>query len=203
LIDVLSQRPLFGALHTRTLHINNHNMADDWDSIVLVKGETKRLAEMAPKKTLSKITVGLGWYGQHACLCCRKHMVMRRLIFSVHRDPRETGGADYDLDAGLIMLNSSNKLSNNEHFVYFGNKQSPCKSVQHTGDNLTGEGEGDDEQILVDLQKIPSHVVKLVIVVAIWQADSRRQSFGNVDNSYVRLLDGHVSKTTKTGEICR
>lgn len=98
------------------------------------------------------------------------------------------GGADVDCDASVLML-KNDKFTENKDLIYFGNLKSRCGSVEHTGDNLTGEGDGDDEQVLVNLSKVPGNVNKLVFVVNIYDALRRNQHFGMIQNAYIRIVD--------------
>ncbi|VIB35618.1 Tellurium resistance protein [Clostridioides difficile] len=135
-------------------------------SINLSKGDKIDLKKSNPG--LSNILVGLGW------------------------DPvQQSGGgqADIDCDASVFMLNQEGKLSGIKDLIYFGNLKSACKSVLHTGDNLTGEGTGDDEQILVNLDKVPSNIHKLLFVVNIYNCVDRKQHFGMIENAYIRVED--------------
>jgi tellurium resistance protein TerD len=104
-------------------------------------------------------------------------------------DVRTTTGADYDLDASAIMLGESGKVLSDNHFVFFNNLTSPDGTVEHTGDNLTGEGEGDDELIKVNLQGMAPNVTKIVFPVSIYDADVRSQNFGQVQNAYIRIVN--------------
>lgn len=97
------------------------------------------------------------------------------------------GGADFDLDACAFMLGANGKVRRDEDFVFYGNLKSPEGAVTHTGDNLTGEGDGDDEVILIDLAKVPADVQKIAITVTIYDAQVRNQNFGQVSNAYVRV----------------
>src|SRR3954466_3652523 len=132
-------------------------------SVSLSKGGNVSLSKEAPG--LTNILVGLGW------------------------DVRTTTGADYDLDASAIMLGDSGKVLSDGHFVFFNNLTSPDGSVEHTGDNLTGEGEGDDELIKVNLAGVPAEVEKIVFPVSIHDADARNQSFGQVSNAFIRVVN--------------
>jgi tellurium resistance protein TerD len=132
-------------------------------SVTLVKGGNVSLSKEAPG--LTNILVGLGW------------------------DVRTTTGADYDLDASAIMLGDSGKVLSDGHFVFFNNLTSPDGTVEHTGDNLTGEGEGDDELIKVNLQGMAPNVTKIVFPVSIYDADARSQNFGQVQNAYIRIVN--------------
>lgn len=98
-------------------------------------------------------------------------------------------GAAFDLDASVFMLGSNSKLVADEYFVFYNNKTSPDGAVTHTGDNLTGDGEGDDESILVDLSKINPAVQEICVVVTIHDATDRKQNFGQVRNSFIRVVD--------------
>nr|MDF9459985.1 TerD family protein [Bacillus pumilus] len=98
------------------------------------------------------------------------------------------GGADVDCDASVLML-KNDKFTENKDLIYFGNLKSKCGGVEHTGDNLTGEGDGDDEQVLVNLSKVPGNVNKLVFVVNIYDALRRNQHFGMIQNAYIRIVD--------------
>ena len=99
-----------------------------------------------------------------------------------------TGGA-FDLDASLFILGENKKILSDEFFVFYNNTKTPDGAVEHTGDNLTGAGDGDDEQIKVDLSKIDPRAVEISIVVTIPEAESRRQNFGQVRNSFIRIFD--------------
>ncbi|MFB7499096.1 TerD family protein [Streptomyces sp. NPDC056161] len=131
--------------------------------VSLAKGGNVSLSKEAPG--LSAVLVGLGW------------------------DVRTTTGADFDLDASALLLNSSGKVVSNQHFVFYNNLKSPEGSVEHTGDNLTGEGEGDDESIKVDLATVPVEIERIVFPVSIHDADSRGQSFGQVRNAFIRVVN--------------
>lgn len=98
-------------------------------------------------------------------------------------------GAAFDLDASVFIMGDNKKILSDEHFVFYNNLKSPDDAVEHTGDNLTGDGDGDDEQILVDLSKIDSRASEICIVVTIHDAEARKQNFGQVRNSFVRILD--------------
>ncbi|HEU5265636.1 MAG TPA: TerD family protein [Jatrophihabitans sp.] len=132
-------------------------------SVNLTKGGNVSLTKEAPGMT--KVLVGLGW------------------------DARTTTGDDFDLDASALLLKADGKVLSNEHFVFFNNTKSPDGAVEHTGDNLTGEGEGDDESIKVNLAAVPAEVDKIVFPVTIYEAESRRQGFGQVRNAFIRIVD--------------
>ena len=114
-------------------------------------------------KGLSLVGVGLGW------------------------DPNEGTGFDFDLDAAAFMLGANGKVRSSDDFIFYNHKVGP--GVEHMGDNRTGEGEGDDEVINVDLTAIPADVTRVSFTVTIDQADERKQNFGMVENSYIRVLD--------------
>ncbi|MBO5104972.1 MAG: TerD family protein [Ruminococcus sp.] len=100
---------------------------------------------------------------------------------------RYDGGYDFDLDASAFLLSENGKLLKDEDFVFYNNLNGRDGAVVHTGDNLTGDGEGDDEVILIDFTKIPSEIKKIAICVTIHEADIRRQNFGQVSNAYIRV----------------
>lgn len=113
-----------------------------------------------------KFTIGLGWDVNNT----------------------STGGA-FDLDASLFLLGDNKRLVSDNHFIFYNNLESPDKAVIHSGDNLTGDGEGDDEQIKIDLTKIDAAVKEISVVVTIHEADTRRQNFGQVRNSFIRIFN--------------
>ncbi|MDG9720147.1 TerD family protein [Streptomyces sp. DH24] len=131
--------------------------------VSLSKGGNVSLSKEAPG--LTAVLVGLGW------------------------DVRTTTGTDYDLDASALLVNESGKVLSDRHFVFFNNLKSPDGSVEHTGDNLTGEGEGDDEAIKVDLTTVPADVTRIVFPVSIHDAENRGHSFGQVRNAYIRVVN--------------
>ncbi|MDT4933208.1 MAG: tellurium resistance protein TerD [Pseudonocardiales bacterium] len=132
-------------------------------SVSLSKGGNVSLTKQAPG--LTAVLVGLGW------------------------DARTTTGADFDLDASALMVGTSGKILSDAHFVFFNNLTSPDGSVEHTGDNLTGEGEGDDEAIKVNLAAVPAEADKIVFTVSIYDAESRGQNFGQVRNAFIRVVN--------------
>jgi stress response protein SCP2 len=146
-------------------------------AINLQKGQRVDLTKGNPG--LSKIMVGLGWDPV-------ENKGGGGLLGSLFGGG---GGANVDCDASVIMLGENDKLRNNSDVIYFGNLKSSDGSVQHTGDNLTGEGDGDDEQINVDLSRVPSQVQKLVFVVNIYDAVKRKQHFGMIRNAYIRIVN--------------
>lgn len=98
-------------------------------------------------------------------------------------------GAAFDLDAAAFMLDESGKCSTEKEFIFYGNLEHSSSAVKHMGDNLTGEGDGDDEQIQINLSKIPANVNKIAFTVTIYDAETRRQNFGQVSNSFIRIVD--------------
>ncbi|MEX0429059.1 TerD family protein [Nocardioides sp. DS6] len=132
-------------------------------SVSLTKGGNVSLSKIAP--SLTNVAVGLGW------------------------DVRTTTGADFDLDASALICGANGKVLSDQHFVFFNNLTSPDGAVEHTGDNLTGEGEGDDEVINVNLTALPETVDKVVFPVSIYDANTRQQSFGQVINAFIRIVD--------------
>lgn len=100
---------------------------------------------------------------------------------------RYDGGNDFDLDAAAFMLGEDGKVRKDEDFIFYGNLESADGSVRHTGDNLTGAGDGDDEVIILNLNKVPADVKKIAITVTIYDAQARHQNFGQVSNAYVRV----------------
>ena len=97
------------------------------------------------------------------------------------------GGHDFDLDASAFLLGANGKIRNESDFVFYNNTKHPSGAVIHTGDNLTGEGDGDDEVIIINFSKIPSDVKKIAICVTIHDAEARKQNFGQVSNAYIRI----------------
>lgn len=98
-------------------------------------------------------------------------------------------GADFDLDAAAFLLGENGKCPSDKEFVFYGNLTHSSASVKHMGDNLTGEGDGDDEQIQIDLKKIPANITKVAFTVTIYDAENRRQNFGQVSNAFIRIVD--------------
>ena len=98
-------------------------------------------------------------------------------------------GSDFDLDASAFMCGANGKCPTEKEFVFYGNLEHPSGAVKHQGDNLTGEGDGDDEQIFVDLKAITESVDKIAFTVTIYEAQERRQNFGQVSNAYIRIVD--------------
>ncbi|CAM5557411.1 TerD family protein [Streptomyces narbonensis] len=131
--------------------------------VSLSKGGNVSLSKEAPG--LTAVLVGLGW------------------------DVRTTTGSDYDLDASALLLNDTGKVASDRHFVFYNNLTSPDGSVEHTGDNLTGEGDGDDEAIKVNLAAVPADITKITFPVSIHDAENRGQSFGQVRHAFIRVVN--------------
>ena len=102
---------------------------------------------------------------------------------------RETDGAEFDLDASLFMVGSNGKVRGDHDFIFYSQLDSQCKSVHHTGDNLTGDGDGDDEELHVFLGKVPKAIERLVVAVTIHEADNRGQNFGQVSDAFIRIVN--------------
>ena len=133
-------------------------------AVSLSKGQKVDLTKGNPG--LSKIIVGLGWDTN-----------------------KYDGGADFDLDAAAFLLAANGKVASDSDFVFYGNLKHSSGGVEHMGDNLTGEGDGDDEQIKVNLAAVPASVDKIGFTVTIYEAESRKQNFGQVSNAYIRIVD--------------
>lgn len=110
-------------------------------------------------------------------------------------------GAGFDLDASIFILGDNKKLLTDEHLIFYNNLKSPDGAVEHTGDNLTGDGDGDDEQVLVDLSKIADTASELCVVVTIHEAETRKQNFGQVRNSFVRIFDSVTNEVILKYEL--
>ncbi|MBL7502779.1 TerD family protein [Frankia sp. CNm7] len=137
-------------------------------AISLAKGGNVSLTKTAADAgtpQLTQLTVGLGW------------------------DARTTTGTEFDLDASAIGVNASDKVVSDGHFVFFNNLRSPDGAITLSGDNRTGEGEGDDESVVINLGVIPADVAKIVVPVSIYDAVNRSQNFGQVRNAYIRVVD--------------
>ncbi|HOW76004.1 MAG TPA: TerD family protein [Candidatus Competibacteraceae bacterium] len=132
-------------------------------AISLNKGGRLSLNKEAPG--LTKALIGLGW------------------------DARATDGSAFDLDASAFLLSADGKVRSEADFIFYNQLKSSCGSVEHTGDNLTGAGEGDDEVIKVDLSRVPAEVQKIAFTVTIHEADARKQNFGQVGNAYIRVVN--------------
>jgi tellurium resistance protein TerD len=114
---------------------------------------------------------------------------LRRAMIGLGWDPRTTAGEQFDLDASALLVTASGKVRSNDDFIFYNQLSSKDGSVVHQGDNRTGEGEGDDEQILIDLNLVPAEIEKIVIIVSIDQAEARRQSFGQVRDAFCRVVN--------------
>ena len=136
--------------------------------ISLQKGGNVNLSKEAPG--LNEVVVGLGW------------------------DIRATDGSGYDLDASAFMVKTDGKVRSDADFIFYNNKKSVEGALEHTGDNTTGAGEGDDESINVTLSKVPAEIEKLAFTVTIHDAEARRQSFGQVSNAFIRIVNKSDSK---------
>ncbi|MDB5118932.1 MAG: stress protein [Sphingobacteriales bacterium] len=110
-------------------------------------------------------------------------------------------GSSFDLDASVFILGENKKLLTDEHLVFYNNLKSPDGAVEHTGDNLTGDGAGDDEQVLVDLSKISDLATEICVVVTIHDAETRKQNFGQVRNSFVRVFDSVTNEVVLKYEL--
>lgn len=132
-------------------------------AVSLGKGGNVSLSKEAPG--LREVLIGLGW------------------------DARTTSGVDFDLDACALLCSANRRVLSDENFVFYNNLTSPDGSVTHTGDNLTGEGDGDDESLIVALDRVPPECEVIVFPVSIHEADSRRQNFGQVLNAFIRVVD--------------
>ncbi|MBC8639944.1 TerD family protein [Caballeronia sp. EK] len=132
-------------------------------AVSLSKGGNISLSKSAP--SLSRILVGLGWQA------------------------RVTDGDDYDLDASAFMVAESGKVRGDEDFIFYNQLSSRCGSVEHTGDNRTGAGAGDDEALQIDLTLVPNHVKRVVVCVTIDDAEARRQNFGQVSGAFMRIVN--------------
>lgn len=132
--------------------------------INLAKGQRIDLTKTNPG--LTKVVVGLGWDTN-----------------------RYHGGNEFDLDASAFLTDSEGRVNKEEDFIFYNQLIHPSGAVEHTGDNRTGEGEGDDEQVKIDFSKVPSHINKIAITVTIHDAEARNQNFGQVSNAFVRLVD--------------
>ncbi|KTQ91815.1 chemical-damaging agent resistance protein C [Aureimonas ureilytica] len=137
-------------------------------AVSLSKGGNVSLSKEAPG--LTAVTVGLGW------------------------KPKVTDGAAFDLDASVFILGDNGKALSDSHFVFYNNAKSPDGAVVHSGDNRTGEGDGDDERVQIDLAKLDPAAVKVAFVVTIHDAETRKQNFGQVGDAYIRVLNAADGK---------
>lgn len=133
-------------------------------SVSLSKGGNVSLSKSAPG--LTKLVIGLGW------------------------DTRSTDGFEFDLDGSAFLLTSNGKVRSDSDFIFYNNLVAADGSVAHTGDNRTGEGDGDDESLIVHLDKLPASIDKIAVTVTIHEAESRKQSFGQVSNAFIRCVNG-------------
>ena len=132
-------------------------------SVSLSKGGNVSLSKTAP--SMKNVLIGLGW------------------------DVRSTDGQDFDLDASAFLLTATGKVRGDADFIFYNNLRSTDGSVSHTGDNRTGQGDGDDESLIIKLDMIPAEIDKIVFVVTILDATARRQSFGQVSGAFIRLVN--------------
>ena len=132
-------------------------------AISLKKGENTNLSNAAPGMT--KMAVGLGW------------------------NARATAGEEFDLDASAFMLNEGDKVSSDTHFIFYNQDASPEGSVKYMGDNRTGDGDGDDETIIIQLDRVPANIEKISVCVTIHNAAERNQNFGQVSGAFIRCVD--------------
>ncbi|SKA76995.1 tellurium resistance protein TerD [Thiothrix eikelboomii] len=132
-------------------------------ALSLQKGGNLSLSKTDP--SLTKILVGLGW------------------------DERTTDGSSFDLDASAFLLTAGDKVRNDSDFIFYNQLKSPDGSVEHAGDNRTGQGDGDDESVKVDLSKVPAEITKIAFTVTIHDAEARRQNFGQVSNAFIRVVN--------------
>jgi len=137
-------------------------------AISLQKGGNVNLSKEAP--SLTKMVIGIGW------------------------DPRATDGAAFDIDGSAFLLKADGKVRSDADFIFYNNLKSTDGSVTHAGDNTTGQGEGDDEKIMIDLAMVPAEVDKITIGVTIHDAEARKQNFGMVGKAYIRCLDANGDK---------
>ncbi len=137
-------------------------------SISLGKGGNISLSKEVP--SLVKIAVGLGW------------------------DPKRTDGRDFDLDSSAFVLNADGRALSESHFVFYNNLKSPDGAVVHTGDNKTGQGDGDDEVLTVDLKALPNEAARIAFTVTIHEAQARSQNFGQVGGSFIRIVDAATGR---------
>ena len=136
-------------------------------AISLIKGGNLSLSKTDP--SLNQVLIGLGW------------------------DARATDGVDFDLDASAFLLAANDKVRAETDFIFYNQTRSPEGSVEHTGDNRTGAGDGDDEAVKIDLAKVPAEVQKIAITVTIHDAESRGQNFGQVQNAFIRVVNDQTN----------
>ncbi len=133
-------------------------------AVSLKKGQKVDLTKTNPG--LKEVLIGLGWDTN-----------------------KYDGGSDFDLDAAAFLLSGAGKANADSDFIFYGNLKHASGAVEHLGDNLTGAGEGDDEQIIVDLSKVPENVEKIDFTVTIYEAEERKQNFGQVENAFIRVVN--------------
>ena len=138
-------------------------------AVSLKKGQKVDLTKTNPG--LKNILIGLGWDTN-----------------------KYDGGADFDLDASVFLLGANGKVADDGDFIFYGNLKHSSGSVEHLGDNLTGAGEGDDEEIKIDLSKVPENVEKIDFTVTIYEADERKQNFGQVENAFIRVVNAETNE---------
>lgn len=138
-------------------------------AVSLAKGQKVDLTKTNPG--LKEVLIGLGWDTN-----------------------KYDGGHDFDLDAAAFLLGANGKVTSDADFVFYNNLKHSSGSVEHLGDNLTGAGEGDDEQIKIDLSKVPANIEKIDFTVTIHEADTRKQNFGQVENAFIRVVDAASNK---------
>jgi tellurium resistance protein TerD len=132
-------------------------------AVSLGKGANVSLSKT--QSGLKKILIGLGW------------------------EARSSDGIDFDLDASAFMVSDNGKVTREEDFVFYNQLLSLCGSVEHTGDNLTGDGDGDDEVLKIDFEKVPNSIKRIIVCVTIHDAKARNQSFGQVDKAFMRIAN--------------
>ncbi len=137
-------------------------------AISLQKGGNVSLSKEAPG--LKKMIVGLGW------------------------DPRVTDGTEFDLDGSVFLVTADGKVRSDNDFIFYNNVKSACGSVVHSGDNRSGQGEGDDERVTIDLEKVPADVAKVVVAATIHEGETRNQNFGQVGKAFMRCLNAEGEK---------
>ncbi len=138
-------------------------------AISLKKGQKVDLTKTNPG--LKNVLIGLGWDTN-----------------------KYDGGKDFDLDSSVFLLGANNKVASDDDFVFYGNLKHKSGAVEHMGDNLTGAGEGDDEQIKIDLSKVPAEVEKIDFTVTIYEAEERKQNFGQVENAFIRVVNSATNE---------
>ncbi len=136
-------------------------------AVNLSKGQTINLSKS--NSQLSNLAIGLGW--------------------DINRHSRFNIRKAFDLDSAVFLVSANGKIREKADFVFFGNLKHPSGAVKHTGDNLTGAGSGDDEIIKINLKRVPEYVEKIIITVSIYEAEKRKQNFGQVENAYINLYD--------------